>query len=401
VSLGRRLHWVAAWGASAQSAVSTNRSATGFRDQTVREVVVSSAQGSMVRIRLTNAFGLRPLRVGQVSVAAEQSATRAVPGTVRAVAFAGRPSVVLEPGSTVLSDPIPMAVGSRTHLLISIYLPSATGPATEHRQAHQINYVASGDHALDAAGVAFATPTDSWFFLDGVDVLAPARDLGAVVALGDSITDGVGSPVNANERWPNLLARRLGAVRGDTLSVVDEGIGGNRVLHGSACCGVSAVARFKSDVHDQPGVRDMILLEGVNDIGFSQSHRSSNAPHSAVSAGQIIAAYERIIDRAHSAGIRVIGGTLTPFQGALYWTPHGEAKRDAVNRWIRTSGAFDGIVDFAHAVANPRDPDRLARMYDSGDHLHPNAAGYHAMAGAVNLALLFGVYSPKSSIHPS
>jgi lysophospholipase L1-like esterase len=385
---GPRWHWVSAWAAGAQRAVSTNLSERGFRNQTIREIVVAGAQGSMIRIRFTNAFGSSGLRIGQASIAVQRSDARAVSETTRTVTFAGRQSVRISRGATVLSDPIRLAVGRQTHLLISIYLPAATGPVTEHRQADQINYVASDDHALDDSPSAFATQTDSWFFLDGVEVLAAPRDLGAVVALGDSITDGVGSPVNTNERWPNFLARRLNALQGNTLTVLDEGIGGNRVLDSSICCGLSALARFKTDLRDQAAVRDVILLEGINDIGLSQSQRRSTAQQATVSIQQIIDGYKRLIRLAHTAGIRIFGGTLTPFRGASYWTPRGEAERDAINRWIRTSGAFDGVVDFARAIRDPRDAERLAPAYDSGDHLHPNAAGYRTMANAVHLAML-------------
>ena len=175
---------------------------------------------------------------------------------------------------------------------------------------------------------------------------------------------------------------------GSTLAVVDEGIGGNRVLNNALCCGVNAVSRFEQDVRDQPGARDVILLEGINDIGYSQNRGPLTAPHTDVSALDIVEGYERIITLAHTAGLKIFGATLTPFQGARYWTPAGEAKREAVNNWIRTSGAFDGVIDFAAAVADPSDPERLNPAYDSGDHLHPNAAGYRAMAAAINLSAL-------------
>ncbi|MBV9801136.1 MAG: SGNH/GDSL hydrolase family protein, partial [Solirubrobacterales bacterium] len=222
------------------------------------------------------------------------------------------------------------------------------------------------------------------------------RAPGSVVAFGDSITDGAASQVGANDRWPNLLARRLDAARGDNApSVVDEGIGGNRVLNDSPCFGVSALARFSRDVLSQTGVKDVILLEGINDIGFSQV-TPANAPiafgcftpNTNVSARQIEAGYEQLIAMAHAHGLKMFGGILTPFKGSFYWSPAAEAKREAVNNWIRTSGAFDGVIDFAKAVEDPYNPQYFNPAYNSGDNLHPNDAGYQAMANAIDLALL-------------
>lgn len=380
-------HWVATWGASPQPATKGNLSQPGFRGQTLREIVLTSVGGVRVRLRFTNVFGTRPLRIARAAIAVESHGASWVPGTSTPVYFGGRRSVVIAPGAQATSDPVALVAGPAEHLAVSAFLPGPTGPATEHADAEQVNYVAAGQHLLEGAGV-FRTRTYSWYFLDGVDVLALPRIEGAVVALGDSITDGVGTAANADARWPNDLARRLAARTGGTLGVLDEGIGGNRVLNGAACCGVSALSRFHRDVLGQPGVRDVILLEGINDIGYSQSHAALTAPHTDVSAAQIISGYERIIALAHAAGVRIFGATLTPFQGARYWTPAGEAKRDAVNDWIRTSGAFDGVIDFAAAVADPQDPERLNPAFDSGDHLHPNAAGYQAMAAAINLSML-------------
>jgi lysophospholipase L1-like esterase len=213
-----------------------------------------------------------------------------------------------------------------------------------------------------------------------------------VVAIGDSITDGVNSDIGANARWPNDLARRLDAVGGPTLAVADEGIGGNRVLTGSPLYGASAEARFERDVLDQPGVRDVILLEGINDIGFSAGPRPVTRglarQGTGVSAAEIIAGYRRLIAAAHARGLRIFGATLLPFRGAGYYSAAGEATREAVNHWIRTSGAFDGVIDFDKVMRDPADPLRLNPSYDSGDHLHPNDAGYQAMANAINLAML-------------
>lgn len=296
--------------------------------------------------------------------------------------------MLIPPGAEALSDPVHLTVPALQDLAVSVYLPQPTGPATQHSDAQQDNYVASGNHALDDSGAAFGTVTQSWFFLDSVDVLDRSRDAGTVVAFGDSITDGYQSTVNANARWPNDLARRLDARYGQTLSVADEGISGNRVLNDSLCCGVNALARFDRDVVDRAGAREVILLEGINDIGFSQLTGPLTAPQTNVSAAQIIAGYEQLIAQAHAAGLKIFGGTLTPFKGAAYWTPAGEAKREAVNHWILTSGEFDGVINFAKAVADPSDPLIFNPAYDSGDHLHPNDAGYQAMANAIRLSML-------------
>ena len=212
---------------------------------------------------------------------------------------------------------------------------------------------------------------------------------GTVVAFGDSITDGFQSTVGANTRWPNDLARRLNALHGRTLSVANEGISGNRVLNDALCCGVNALARFERDALDQPGVRDIIVLEGINDFGFSAVPPNPVIdPVTDVSAAQVIAGYEQLIAQAHARGLKIFGATLLPFKGAGYYTAAGEAKRETVNAWIRTSGAFDGVIDFDTLMGDPADPLTLNPAWDSGDHLHPNDAGYQAMANAVNLDML-------------
>jgi lysophospholipase L1-like esterase len=360
--------------------------ATGFTDQTVRNIVYTSAGGSKVRVLVTNAFGTRPLDVGHAAIAVRGPA--ATTGAEVPLTFRHRRSVVIKPGAAVLTDPVALRVQPLQELAVSVFLPRATGPATEHAVAQQVNYVANGDHVLDRGGAAFTTKTFSWYYLASVDVLAPARDLGTVVALGDSITDGVNSSTNANGRWPNDLARRLHPRSGETLSIVDEGIGGNRLLSSAPCCGVSALARFKRDVLHRAGVRAVILLEGINDIDQSEHTGASSAPHNDVSADQIIAGYRRVIAEAHAAHLRIFGATILPFRGARYWTDAGETKREAVNDWILHGGAFDGVINFSDAIEDDGVPTMLSPAYDSGDHLHPNRRGYQAMANAINLRAL-------------
>ena len=271
---------------------------------------------------------------------------------------------------------------------VSVYLPQATGPATQHALGQQVNYIASGDQTAESSGSAYTGQTQSWFFIDSVDVSSRDDQLGTLVAFGDSITDGFNSTVGANARWPNDLARRLDS-RHDTLAVADEGISGDRVLTSDLCCGVNALNRFDRDVVDRAGAKEVILLMGINDIGFSVTPPNPvTNPLPDVSAAQIEAGYEQIIAQAHAAGLKIFGATLTPFKGAGYYSTAGEAKREAVNNWILTSGAFDGVIDFAKVVADPSDPTMMAPQYDSGDHLHPNDAGYQAMANAIPLRLL-------------
>ncbi len=396
--------WVATWAASAMAATPASLAApddfssAGFTDQTIRDIVWTSVGGQAARIRLTNRFGTRPVTFNQADVGISAGGASVVPGTNHAVTFAGRMSATIAPGAAVVSDPVKMAVPAETDLAVSLYTRGPTGPATYHSDAQQVNYVsAPGDYAASEAASAFTTTSQHWYFLDDIDVQVGPQIRGTIVAFGDSITDGAQSTVNANRRWPNDLARRiLAGPPGHIHPVVDEGISGNRILNNSACFGVNAQARFFRDVAARAGARYVILLEGINDIGFSQTSPSNVypgtnfgcfLPNTNVSAAQIIAGYQHIIAAAHAAGLKISGGTLTPFQGAFYYSAAAEAKRQAVNHWIRTSGAFDAVIDFDKVARDPANPLRLLPAYDSGDHLHPNDAGYQAMADAINLAL--------------
>jgi len=381
---GISCRWVATWTASptasapARLAAPDDFSPAGFDDQTIRDIVWTSAGGQAVRIRLSNQFGTRPVTFGPVDVGISAGGPFVVTGTSHRVTFAGSTSVTIAPGAAAVSDPVTMTVPAQTNLAVSLYTSGPTGPATYHSDAQQLNYVSGpGDYADSESAAGFTGTSQHWYFLDEVDVQAGPATGGAIVAFGDSITDGYRSTVGADDRWPNDLARRLlASPPGRVHPVVDEGISGNRVLAGSDVFGVSGQARFLRDAVDVPGARYIVLLEGINDIGFTLT-----------SAAQIIAGYENLIAAAHAAGLKIFGATLTPFQGSGYYSAPREAEREAINHWIRTSGAFDGVIDFDQAVRDPADPLRLLPAYDSGDHLHPDDAGYQAMANAVNLAL--------------
>jgi lysophospholipase L1-like esterase len=383
--------WVTTWAASPQAPTPLlpNPGKAGFSNQTVRNIVFTSVAGNRIRIRLSNAFGTHAVTVGRTSVGIPLAGAQLVPGTTHPVTFSGKASVTIPRGAEVVSDPVPLKVSPLEQLAVSVYLPVATGRATYHSTAQQANYIASGDKASATASTAYRTTATSWYFLDGVLAHNTAA-AGTVVAFGDSITDGFGSQVGANARWPDYLSRRLDAAMGASApAVADEGISGNCVLHNSPCFGVNALARYQRDVLSQPGAKDVIVLEGINDIGFSAAPDTGcPVPHTSVTAAQIEAGYQQMISMAHSAGLKIFGATLTPFKGSACWTPAGEAKREAVNNWIRASHAFDGVIDFAKAVQDPLSPLYINPAYNSGDNLHPNDAGYQAMANAINLALL-------------
>ncbi|MEJ3745956.1 SGNH/GDSL hydrolase family protein [Actinomycetes bacterium KLBMP 9797] len=374
--------WVSTWTGSAMAPSALVSSVQELADQTVRNIVHTSAGGSELRVRVSNAFGDRPVTVGAATVGRQLRDAQVDQATLRGLTFAGRAAVRVPEGGSVVSDPVRMPVPALTNLAVSLYLPEPTGPATYHQAPMRTNYLAAGDHAADAAAGAFGTTVGTWFFVDAIQVRGRAP--GTIVALGDSITDGVGGQHDANTRWPNYLARRLTERYGSGApAVIGAGISGNRVLNDSTCFGERLLDRLDRDVFSQPGVHTVVLLEGINDLGFSQSENSGcTAPNTNVSVAQLVAAYRQIIDRAHARGIRVYGGTLTPAQGFFYWDDAAERKRREVNAWIRTSRAFDGVVDFAAVMAYPGHPELLDPKYDSGDHLHPNDAGFEAMAAA-------------------
>ena len=372
--------WVTTWSASPTDM--GNYDYTG----TVRNIVFTSVGGNTVRVRLSNTFGSQPYEFGDVSIGVSDSQGN-ITGPVVPLTFSGQRSVTVPKGDEVVSDPVSLTVPPLHDLAVSVYVPYADGEQTGHPDAQQVNYLTFGtDNVMDQTTAAYSQFSQE-YYVDSVDVTTEPRVQGTVVALGDSITDGYHSTVSANTRWPNDLARRLDALPGATMSVADEGISANQVLAGGGQAGVSALLRFNRDVVQRAGAKDVILLEGINDIGLSSA-----------SASQIIAGYKQLIADAHAAGLKIFGGTLTPFKGSSYWTPARQHTWDVLNRWILTSGAFDGVINFAKAVADPSDPEMFYPPYDSGDHLHPNDAGYQAMANAVNLAMLLHPTPPPPTI---
>jgi lysophospholipase L1-like esterase len=398
--------WVTTW----MTANAASDHPTVFSNQTIREIVHTTIGGSSVRIRLSNTFGTRAIRLDAVFIGLQKMEPREAglqrdgaalaPRSNHEVTFGGSRSIAIPEGAEALSDPISFSVGSEQNLAISLFTAGETGPATVHGSALQTNYVSgAGNFAAEEGANAFAVAigskttgsktTGSWYFLSAVEVLAPVDVKGAVVALGDSITDGASSRPDKNERWTDVLARRL--LAGDTkIAVLNAGIGGNRVLTSSPCWGQNALARLGRDVLAQAGIEAVILLEGTNDIGQPDAPATDTNPcrsRTQVTADEIIAGYKQIIARTHSRGLKIFGATILPYQGIGAWTTTGEAKRVAVNQWIRTSRAFDGIIDFDAALRDPATPSRMVPQYDSGDHLHPGPAGHEAMGNVVDLAL--------------
>jgi lysophospholipase L1-like esterase len=353
-----------------------------FNNQTLRQIVRTSIGGRRLRILLSNAFGTSPLTIGAAHLALRDKDSAIVPASDRALTFSGRPTMTIPAGAAVLSDPVDLTVSSMSDLAIDLYIPgntNAPSPLTYFGGALQTSYVSeTGNHAGASALPVVAT-TPSWFLISRVEVMAP-QSAGVVVAVGDSITAGSRSTPDTNNRYPNHLARRLAALP-SPMAVINAGIGGNRVLtEGAFNSGINVVARFDRDVLDQTGVTHVIVLEGINDIGQARDNPTPTAE-------DLIAAHKQLIERAHTRGIKIFGATLTPFEGANYFTAVGEAKRQALNQWIRNSRAYDGVVDFDEATRDPGHPARFLPQYESGDHLHPSDAGYKAMAEAIDLAL--------------
>jgi len=358
---------------------------TAFNDQTVRMIVRTTLGGRRARVTLSNSFGTAPLKVGAAHVALRGTESGIVAGSDRPVMFNGKAAVTIPQGAHMTSDPVDLNVPQLGDLVISVYVPGDSGPLTNHATGLHTTYIAKGNVTADAT-LKDTTTTRSYYWVSGVDVTAPA-DAAAIVAFGDSITDGATSTNDADKSWPSQFAARLLTTSGvPKLAVLNQGISGNRLLTDGA--GVSALARFDRDVLSMSGVKWLMIMEGINDIGGTTGPPRGNAPPpTPVTPDDLITVMKQMIDRAHAHGIKVIGCTLTPYEGAGYYSEKGEEVRSAVNRWIRTGGAFDAVVDFDKATQDPANPKTFKTGYNISDHLHPNDAGYKAMADAIDVKI--------------
>jgi lysophospholipase L1-like esterase len=410
------LHWVATW-ATAEQQPGFGRGAIGGRgpaaqpagapaqppqqtsaapavapalntlnNQTARMIVRTSIGGDRIRVQFSNAFGAAPLDMGAAHVAIRSKDSAIVAGSDRALLFNGKASARVLPGAVLLSDAVDLAVPKLSDLAISVYVPGSSGLASQHSQALHTTYISKQGDTTGQVDMADAMTTRAWYWISSVDVLAPS-DAGAIVALGDSITDGTTSTVDANRSWPSLLSERLVANPSTAdVSVLNLGIAGNQVLGDGA--GVSALARFDRDVLSQAGVKWLMILEGINDMNLA-GRGGATAGGPALTADDLIGGMKQMIERAHTHGIKVIGCTLTPFGRA---SDAVEAMRQSLNVFIRTGGAFDGVVDFDKVIRDPNDPRQFIKAYNNTDTLHPNDTGYKAMADAIDLAM----FAPKT-----
>jgi lysophospholipase L1-like esterase len=379
-------HWVGSWASSPMSQ-RVNPGQPSPANSTYRNVVRISAGGPSIRVILTNEFGSRSLIVGSAHVAPSDANGTVQADTDRPLTFSGKSSVTIPAGALVVSDPVSLQVAPLATLAVSVYLADQRiGETTCHEDGHATTFIAAGD-ATASPTLAGARTITSWCFVKGVDVSAADAQAAAIVTLGDSITDGALSTNNTNHRWPDVLASRLQAdPKTAHLSVLNEGIGGNRLLREGA--GQAALARFDRDVLAQSGVRYLIILEGINDVGSIAHPRDAE---DTMTAPQLTSALtfslNQLVTRAHTHGIKVFGATLTPYIGAGYASPAGEEAREAVNDWIRTSGVFDGVIDFDQVARDPANPKVFSPSVDSGDHLHPADAGYQTMGSSIDLSL--------------
>ncbi|MFI0847910.1 SGNH/GDSL hydrolase family protein [Mesorhizobium sp. IMUNJ 23232] len=388
--------WIGTWTASAQPAWEADFAVplgmqANLWNHTIRQVARVSIGGDKVRIIVSNEYGKLPLKIGAAQIGVTKDGAAIQPGTGKALTFSGSPSITIPPGAPVISDPVDLKVEPLSELSVSLFFPESAPATTMHWDGHQTAFIAAGNKVADEELKADSTQTQR-AFLTGIMVEAP-DDASAIVLFGDSITDGDGSTVDGNDRWPDTLAERLAQAGGAPVAVLNQGISGAKVL--SDRMGVNALARFDRDVLNQPNADTVVLMMGINDIGWPGSGLALHDPEP--TAEDIIAGYRQLIARAHADGMRIIGATLTPFGDSFagtpfegYYTPEKEKIRLAVNEFIRNSKEFDGVIDFDKVVVDPQKPGYIKPEFDKGDHLHPNAAGYDAMANSIDLKLLTG-----------
>jgi lysophospholipase L1-like esterase len=369
-----KTHWVATWATSPAAPTADadmRRRKLEFDNQTVRLITHITLGGDRFRVHLSNVFGTKAMAIGEVHVALRGAGAKILPGSDRLLTFSGKKALTIPPGAVLLSDPVDLKAPPAADLAVSLFMPAGPVIATTvHYSAQQTSYVAPGN-VCDAEDLPGNVTISSWPYLTGVDVMAPTA-FGTIVTLGDSITDGSRSTSDTNRRWPDILAGRLLAQKGNRFAVVNAGIGGNRVMSdtNNIAYGPNALARFDRDVLSTPGLKYVFLFEGVNDVGGA-------------SAEDIIFGMKQLIERAHEHGVKIVGATIMPLRTG----PPNQAKRLEVNTWIRTSNAFDGFVDFDKTISDPAQPNQFQKVYDSGDNLHPNDAGHKAMGEAIPLTL--------------
>jgi lysophospholipase L1-like esterase len=372
-----------AWTASPQlpsEGFTPNWSREGFWRQSLRQVVRLTAGGGRIRVRLSNAYGTSPVRIAGAAVARTAAGAAVAPGTLTPLTFGGERGAVLPARGEAVSDPAALAVTAGEPVAVTLFFDAATGPATFHAQAFTTAYRGAGDLLADAAGAGYDETTESWYFLNAVETDAGRTD--GIALFGDSLTDGFGSTPNTDRRWSDALAGRTGR------PVLNAGIGGNLLLHDSAWYGEKGVHRLARDVLAHPGVDTLVVLLGVNDIGFSETDgQPTYQPAPVLEAADLIDGHRALLRQARGRGLRVIGATLVPFGGSDHWGERAAKVSHEVNEWIRTSGAYDAVVDLHRLLADPADADRLRPAYDFGDHLHPNDDGYAVMAEAVAAVL--------------
>ncbi len=372
--------WVGTWSTSQQLTEPRNMPPEpGLSGNTIRQVVRVSIGGDDLRLRVSNEFGTEPVSINYVQIASSLGGSTIDVATNASVIFNGSSSLTIQPGEAALSDPFDFTLEALSNVAITMYIESVGDELTGHPGSRTTSYILEGDHVSDAE-FENSVNTDHWYLIDAIDVKAPEH-FAAVATLGNSITDGRGSGTNKQNRWPDELSKRLRAnPETEHIAVLNQGIGGNCVLR--ACLGPAAIERFERDVLNQPGIKWLIIMEGINDIGGVRTEEQAEEIATALTA-----AYEDMIAQAHEAGIKVYGATLLPFGGSFYDRPASEQARSAVNEWIRTSGKFDGVIDLEKALEDPDNPGKLLLVADDGDGLHPSEVGHRMMAEAVDLSL--------------